>query len=46
MNHQHKFILIGYFNGGWGISTDCPVHWCAYCGSIRRWNKIKKIKKK
>lgn len=34
--HLHKYKHIGYFNGGFGVSTNCMLYWCAYCGSIAK----------
>lgn len=48
--HIHKWKLLGYAKTGWGISTDAPVHWCSYCGSIQKstlgHSRITKPKKK
>lgn len=43
--HQHKWKVVGYYNAGWGISTDCPVYWCSYCGAIHKLRTVKPKKR-
>lgn len=35
-NDIHKYKCVGYYSSGFGISTDCEVLWCSYCGAIKK----------
>ncbi len=36
MKHKHIWKQVGYYSAGWGISTDCVVYWCNYCGTLKK----------
>jgi len=35
-NSSHYWQTVGYYNAGWGISSDCEVLWCKVCGAIHK----------
>lgn len=43
--HTHTWKEVGYYNAGFGISSNCIIYWCTFCGALYK-NRVLKPKVK